>query len=332
LPTLLLALPFLARRPGVRTEPAAYRWLATLGVAIILLSLLFALDYFIWSSRYFFEGYLPGGEKGPHRVVMQLDSFRNWIFRSKAHDVDSVKSFPIKDEIRRSISRWDGAGTISHNLIARYDPSHSRVPESLDTQSFSQLPAKTVSTIRVAFLGSSQTWGAGAEVISDTFVARVHALLASALESASLETYNLAVQGSKSPELLDRYSSSWRAVRPDLLVINLGFNDPKDKVLIESLEALTREARATGGAVVFVLEAHSLGLPRNSDRDLAIEKLGAKLDVPVWDLHGYLASDRVYDSGLLWWDVVHMTSYAQDLTARWLAERMLPLLQPKRPA
>jgi lysophospholipase L1-like esterase len=328
----LLAVPFLMRRPGVRAEPAAYRWLLTLGVAVIVLSLLFALDYFVWSRRYFSEVYLVGGKVEPHRVAIQLESLRNWMFLPKTHGMDSVKRFPIKNEIRRSISRWDGAEEIPRDLIARYSPSHSMVPESLGTESFLQLPAKTASTIRVAFVGTSQTWGAGAERISDTFVARTHALLASALENTSLETYNLAIQGSTSRELLDRYTSTWRLVRPDLLVINLGFNDYTEGILTENLEALVREARATGGSVVFVIEAHSTELQRMPDRALAMQKLGAKLDVPVWDLHGYLASEGVYDSGNIWWDCVHMTSYAQNLTARWLAERMLPLLQSRSPA
>ena len=39
-----------------------------------------------------------------------------------------------------------------------------------------------------------------------------------------------------------------------------------------------------------------------------------------------MASGGVLDSGRLWWDNVHLSSYGQALTAAWLAPLMLPLV------
>ena len=91
------------------------------------------------------------------------------------------------------------------------------------------LPPKSDRTIRVAFLGTSQTWGSGAERISETFVARCHGLLAQALGDISVETYNFSISGSNSTELLGKYAESWRFSQPDLLVINLSTNDRKSR-------------------------------------------------------------------------------------------------------
>jgi lysophospholipase L1-like esterase len=124
------------------------------------------------------------------------------------------------------------------------------------------------------------------------------------------------------------YRQSWRHIRPDLLVVDLSNNDPNPKVLVANLRALTEEVRRGGGRIAFVLEANTI------EKELrwllrmheALAGLGDELDVPVWDLHGYLAGAEVYDSGRLWWDNVHLSSYGHALTADWLAARMLPLV------
>src|SRR4029450_8318086 len=112
-------------------------------------------------------------------------------------------------------------------------------------------------TIRVAFLGTSQTYGSGAERIAETFVARCHGLLAQALGDISVETYNFSLSGSNSTELLGKYAESWRFSRPDLLVINLSTNDEKIDTLTANLRTLAHLARAAGGRVVFLLEPNA---------------------------------------------------------------------------
>ena len=39
----------------------------------------------------------------------------------------------------------------------------------------------------------------------------------------------------------------------------------------------------------------------------------------LFDLNGYLAQPDVYDSGILWWDMIHLTSYGQHLAAELIA-------------
>lgn len=44
-----------------------------------------------------------------------------------------------------------------------------------------------------------------------------------------------------------------------------------------------------------------------------MRRLGTELRVPLVDMHAHLRSSR--DTGFLWWDQVHLTSYGQRLFA-----------------
>lgn len=54
--------------------------------------------------------------------------------------------------------------------------------------------------------------------------------------------------------------------------------------------------------------------------------VAGEFEAQVFDLYSlpYLNSDDVYDSGFLWWDSVHLSSYGQDLAAQWLALKLQP--------
>lgn len=333
-PIMISAIPFLLRRrQATQVKRAVFQCLLTMAVALIILSTIFLFDYFIWSSRYLYAGYQPGAVH-PHALAVHVEALRTKLFRAKADLTDGVarvNAFPVRKEIRQTISEWNGSGPSGFTNMARYS-AHSSVPTSLSDQEVQGLPEKTPGTIRVAFLGTSQTYGEGAETIGATFVARCHILVAGAQENGRLETYNFSVQGSSSDQLLKKYEESWRFAQPDLLIVNLSNNDPDAANLSRNLETLANEVRATRGQIAFVLEANSPeGNPVHlASNHAAIRKLGAKLGVPVWDLHGYLSSEAVYDSGMLWWDNVHLTNYGQSLTARWLADQIKPLLKASK--
>jgi hypothetical protein len=82
------------------------------------------------------------------------------------------------------------------------------------------------STYRVLFIGSSQTVGAGAKDLEDTFFVRVHHYLSQAISPKfHLESVNFSVSGYRAEKLLRDFKSRYRDFPPDLVVINLSFND-----------------------------------------------------------------------------------------------------------
>jgi lysophospholipase L1-like esterase len=321
----LTTVPLLRRLSPNEFKLGVFGCLMGLGVAIMVLSLLFAFDYFFWSSRYLYKNYLPGGAHA-YAVTVQIEALRQKLFLYPK----GVSAFPSDKEVRESITRWDGDKPIIFSDIVRYTREHPMVPEFLDEGQVRALPPKADRTIRVAFLGTSQTYGIGAERISETFVARCHRLLAQALGDISVETYNFSFSGPNSTELLRKYAESWRFSRPELLVINLSTNDLKIDTLTANLRTLAHLARAAGGRVVFLLEPNAAedkyrGL---QEKHSAVQRLGQELGVPVWNLDGYLSSDPVYDSGMMWWDKVHLTSYGHGVVAEWLAPQMLAMIRP----
>ena len=334
----LTTVPLLRRHSPYEFKLGVFRCLIGLGVAIMVLSLLFAFDYFFWSSRYLYKDYLPG-DAHAFAVNVQIEALRQKLFLYPK----GVNAFPLDKELSAAITRWDGdhrldggrfhrGKPIIFREIVRYTREHPMVPEFLDEGQVRGLPPKSDRTIRVAFLGTSQTWGIGAERISETFVARCHRLLAQALGDISVETYNFSISGSNSTELLSKYEESWRFSQPDLLVINLSNNDGKIDTLTANLRTLAHLARAAGGRVVFLLEPNAAEVDHRGlqEKHSAIQRLGQELRVPVWNLDGYMSSDPVYDSGMMWWDKVHLTSYGHGVVAEWLAPQMLAMIRSGR--
>src|SRR5262245_24744194 len=322
----LTTIPLLRRRHSPNEfKLGVFRRLMGLGVAIMVLSLLFGFDYFFWSSRYLYKADLPGGAHA-FAATVQIEALRQKLFLYPK----DVSAFPSDKELREAITRWDGGKPIIFSDIVRYTREYPMVPEFLDEGQVRALPLKADRTIRVAFLGTSQTYGEGAETISETFVARCHGLLAQALGDISVETYNFSISGSTSTELLRKYAESWRISRPELLVINLSTNDLKIDTLTANLRTLAHLARAAGGRVVFLLESNAAEAKYRGlqEKHSAIQRLGQELRVPVWNLDGHLSSDPVYDSGMMWWDKVHLTSYGHGVVAEWLAPQMLAMIRP----
>jgi lysophospholipase L1-like esterase len=335
----LATVPLLRRRHSpYEFKLGVFRCLMGLGLAIMVLSLLFAFDYFLWSSRYLYKAYLPGGAHA-FAVNVQFEALRQMLFLYPK----GVNAFPLDKELSAAITRWDGdhrldggrfhrGKPIIFRDIARYTREHPMVPEFLDEGQVRGLPPKSDRTIRVAFLGTSQTWGSGAERISETFIARCHGLLAQALGDISVETYNFSISGSNSTELLGKYAESWRFAQPDLLVINLSNNDRGPDTLTANLPNLAHLARAAGGQVVFLLEPNAAEVDHRGlqEKHSAIQRLGQELRVPVWNLDKHLSSDPVYDSGMMWWDKIHLTSYGHGVVAEWLAPQMLAMIRSGR--
>jgi lysophospholipase L1-like esterase len=177
---------------------------------------------------------------------------------------------------------------------------------------------------RVVFLGSSQTWGAGATRRADTFVACLGRMLEArrAPDAAPIKAINAGVVGYTTTTMAARYIAEISLLRPDVTVVDMGNNDPDAPQLGRQLDALAAFNEARGIRTVFILEANTLeGSPSDQPEDWgrlhrnhrAMRDVAARRGIAVIDLHHALLEHQ--DEGFIWWDKVHLTSFGNALAA-----------------
>jgi len=107
--------------------------------------------------------------------------------------------------------------------------------------------------------------------------------------------------------------------RPDLIILDLSNNDDA-RSFDKGLRSLLEWTGSIHSKTLFILEANSPEVDKIRDRHAIMRNISTQYHVPLLDLNGYLTSDGVYDSGFLWWDHVHLTSYGQELAAEFIAK------------
>ena len=182
---------------------------------------------------------------------------------------------------------------------------------------------------RVLFVGTSQTIGAGALTLEDTFFALVHRYLRDKIPgSIYLESINISVSGSHSPLLLKEYDENYLKFRPDIVVINLPNND---QGLEAAIDGFLKQNELYGIKTVLLEEANTSEKYDTDDllsNHEVLRRLAKRYDVPVYSLRNFLSQPTIAGSGALWWDDFHLTSYGQGVVGRWLAPKILAELQP----
>jgi lysophospholipase L1-like esterase len=204
-----------------------------------------------------------------------------------------------------------------------FEPNSSfklREPENLSTVTPNK---QTPKHQRVVFLGTSQTWGCGAWNTSTTFVGIFHQYANTYNTLVKTETFNFSIAGSNSSELLEHYKKWGEYIQADYLIVNLSSNDSSGEILYKNLHELLRINRRIGTKVIFILEANSL--EKNvyiTSKHQSMKRLALENEVPVFDLHHFINSSAVYDSGFLWWDLVHLDQHGHNVVATWLVENL----------
>ena len=144
----------------------------------------------------------------------------------------------------------------------------------------------------------------------------------SLIETDKVEFINGGISGVDSTLLLKKYKESWREILdPDMLILNLSNNDVNKSESFKSNLIKFSMLNQPDIKTIFVLEANSIEVPSIIIHNHEIMKqLGSELHIPVIDLHNYLITK--YDTGIIWWDFVHMTTYGHRLTAKFLSENI----------
>ncbi len=228
-------------------------------------------------------------------------------------------SYPGMSRTLREAEEYFGKGTVER-VVADI---HSRYPRRRARDRNAGTAPR-----RILFLGTSQTWGAGARREEETFVARVEEMLnAGETGGRRYECVNAGFSSLKAGSLVPILRKELLSLRPTLLLINLSSNDrSSDGNFGSSVRRMVEAARRKGVPTVLVKEANDPGQASRGlwARFTELDQLGAELDVPVIDMHQHLA--EFDDTGFLWWDHVHLTAYGQRLAAEKLAVELEPLL------
>ncbi|MBI3543175.1 MAG: SGNH/GDSL hydrolase family protein [Deltaproteobacteria bacterium] len=262
----------------------------------------------------------PGGER-KRTLVVHATTFLSTVLlagldaRYVAHEHFSG-AWPSRKVVSEAIDRGNGeVARLLEPLLAH--------------------PAK----LRVLLLGTSQTWGTGARVEGERWSNLLEKKLAARTGVAGA-LLNTGVRASNLERLVDEHRARWARWKPQLVIAVLGSSDRGRADFAANLEKLVALDAAIGAKTVFVLEAtdpetsqdmegeETDGMSESSllarHRDLL--DVAARHGIPVLDAHRYYSSPQVADSGLLWWDFAHLTSYGQALMADQVYAQILKIL------
>jgi lysophospholipase L1-like esterase len=290
--------------------------------------------YFMFGSWFFFDFYYYSGvvprENGITKELnpqisltsLNLEEFREFLF-SKWSQLGNGKK--ISSEGIRNLGYPENR--IWKELI--YCGPVKQICKSDEGHLAIQLNSKKANIYRVLFIGTSQTIGSGAKELEETFVVKTHNLIASHLSSnVQLETLNISVSGSDAERLYKLYSHEYVKYLPDLVVINLSNNDLSNNFKIQ-IQKFIKINLMNKIKTVFLKEANyyeagsRLMLLKNHQ---ILNELASQNDIPILDLHEYLKNTKLLNSGIVWWDIVHLSSYGQNLVANWLAPQIQSIL------
>ncbi len=169
---------------------------------------------------------------------------------------------------------------------------------------------------RIVFVGSSQTWGSGAQTEDQTWVRRIERRLnAEHAAQGPFECINTGISGAISAMLDPLYLQQWITLKPELCVIDLSFNDPSPDDLVRHVKHMIEANQARRIRTLLVLEPACSEYPDPSvpRKREALAGLAQREHVPYVRMQPYLNGHQ--REGFLWWDMVHLTPFGQQLFA-----------------
>lgn len=178
---------------------------------------------------------------------------------------------------------------------------------------------------KIMFIGTSQTWGAGASDEEHSFVRIFENLLNSNFTSDTFTCINPSIPGSESSILLELYENQWITLKPDIVIINLGCNDSDNELLKKNIDKFIKLNRNNSIKTYLVLEANINSYDHLLKNHSAIKQAAFEKNILVIDLHNILL--KSYDSGFLFWDFVHLTDYGHKLVANILFDSLKEEIQ-----
>ena len=189
-------------------------------------------------------------------------------------------------------------------------------------------PTPAPGTTRLLFVGGSQTWGAGARTKADTWVRQTEHFLNRIDSSAALfECINGGASGFDTSHIVTALRDELLRYQPGAVVMNLGNNDIDQDAMEDNFRAILDLISEKQVKPVLVLEPNSpekrLSDSRHGDlfeKHRKLQRIANDRGVPVIDMHTALSAQK--NTGHLWWDFSHLTSFGQERMAEHLAREL----------
>jgi lysophospholipase L1-like esterase len=176
---------------------------------------------------------------------------------------------------------------------------------------------------RILFLGSSQTWGAGAHQFGDVLTRVIMRDLNEDSQERLIECINAGIFGSNSGRMKKLLTERFVDLNPRIVVVNLSNNDDtgKPKEFADNLQAIIDFCKERNIKVLFILEPNSLEHRDELELNAVMREVAQKNAITAIEMNNILK--KRYDDGFPWWDNVHMSSFGQEI----FAEEVTPELR-----
>jgi len=180
---------------------------------------------------------------------------------------------------------------------------------------------------RILFLGTSQTWGAGAAKHDETYVKVIEKEIDTHIKT-NYQLINAGISGSSSTEILDFYKNSWLKLNPKMVLVDLSSNDLDPELFAKNLEELVDINKKLGITTIFLLEANSVNTPVDTGLPLHpfMTTVANIKNIRLINIHEYLKGQSKL--GNLWWDKVHPTTFGHQLLGQFIYQNIKDLLLP----
>lgn len=291
-------------------------------------------DRYVWAPSYYYKGFAGYGVTTITDLRLDFENVRRNLFFILFSAVGDSRSAFVLSE-KNYLSRFfipENTGQLSETAKKIYYPNgleentsairRQYIAETGKVEFLEHLSdlAEKISAKKIAFLGSSQTFGGGAQSMNRSFPALVVAAL-NLCSKAGVTGYNFSAPGENSAQLLQSYRELLKIWQPELLLVNLSHNDKDPAEFRKNIAALLQLNSSLKIRTVLVKEPNSpeLEVQHLTEKYQILKELAQQFRVPLVDLPEYLATEGFYDSGLLWWDIVHFDQAGHNAAADWLS-------------
>lgn len=283
-------------------------------VFAFLTFILFSFDNYYWSNLYISERVNPAYNKKID-FILSLEKHRKNKF-IKEDDVIKQKQFldlPIWFEPFRIMQQSDLEAEINDFQIIDASGNASFKKNIEDDV----LKYNKEKYLKIAFIGGSQTWGAGATGINNTFVSLIIKDLAHKTKH-KVVGINFSICGGVLYNFLER-SDLILKFKPDLFIVNFGANDGEtiDSHFEHQMKEFIDKIKQEKINMLFSIEALSHEYIANEPpKAEIIREFALKHNINLVSLHNHLSLPKIRDSGLLWHDQVHFTDFGHILASQ----------------